>query len=268
MPSGPSIVALIPARSGSKRVPKKNIRRLGDHPLIAYTICAAQDAGIFGDVVVSTDSEEIAAIARHYGARVPELRPAELAGDLSPDIEWVEHALGILRDEGAEYDCFSILRITSPFRTAQTICRAWELFRHEAAVDSLRAVELCKQHPGKMWIVRSNRMTPLLPLGPEEQPWHSSQYPSLPVVHVQNASLEMARSRVVFDDRTIAGRVLMPLLTEGFEGFDINDEEDWELAEDLVRRDRASLPPVSTDPYRCLQPTAERLRGETVRGDN
>ena len=90
------VVALIPARSGSKRVPKKNIRVLGAHPLIAYSICAAKDAGIFDDVIVSTDSEEIAELARHYGASVPFLRAPEIAGDLSPDIEWVEDTLTCL----------------------------------------------------------------------------------------------------------------------------------------------------------------------------
>ena len=96
----PSVVAFIPARSGSKRVPGKNVRPLAGHPLIAYSIAAALDSGIFSAVVVSTDSEEIAEIARHYGADVPFLRPVEFAGDTSPDIEWLEHALTALREQG------------------------------------------------------------------------------------------------------------------------------------------------------------------------
>jgi CMP-N,N'-diacetyllegionaminic acid synthase len=88
-----SAVALIPARAGSKRVIDKNVARLGAHPLIAYTIAAARTSGIFDAVVVSTDSERYADVARHYGAEVPGLRPAEFAGDTSPDIEWVEHVL-------------------------------------------------------------------------------------------------------------------------------------------------------------------------------
>ena len=84
-----NIVALIPARSGSKRVPDKNIRPLAGHPLIAYTIAAALGSGIFSDVIVSTDSEHYAEIVKYYGAEVPFLRPAELAGDQSPDIEWL-----------------------------------------------------------------------------------------------------------------------------------------------------------------------------------
>ncbi|HET8774822.1 MAG TPA: acylneuraminate cytidylyltransferase family protein [Thermoanaerobaculia bacterium] len=238
------VVALIPARSGSKRVVGKNIRPLAGHPVIAYTIAAARGSGVFDDVIVSTDSEEYAAIARRYGASVPFLRPAGFAGDLSPDIEWVEYTLTRLRDEGQTFDCFSILRPTSPFRLPETIRRAWAQFRAAEGVDSIRAVEPCAQHPGKMWIVRGDRMVPLLPLTPREQPWHSSQYQALPQVYVQNASLEIAHTRVVFDGRTIAGDVLMPFLTEGYEGFDVNRPYDWRLAEELVESGQAVLPQI------------------------
>lgn len=245
----PSIVALIPARAGSKRVPGKNVRRLGQHPVLAYTLAAALDSGIFTDVIVSTDDEQYAAIAIHYGGSVPFLRPASFATDQSPDIEWVEHALTRFRDEGRRSDCFSLLRPTSPFRQAATIRRAWNQFLAEPDVDSLRAVERCRQHPGKMWIVCDGRMTPLLPKGPTGRPWHSSQTETLPEVYVQNASLEMAWSRVVFDGRTIAGQVIMPFFTEGFEGFDVNTREDWILAEHFVRCGEATLPAVRQKPW-------------------
>jgi N-acylneuraminate cytidylyltransferase len=244
-----SIVALIPARSGSKRVPDKNIRPLAGHPVIAYTIAAALGSGIFNDVIVSTDSKKYAEISDYYGAQVPFLRPAELAGDQSPDIEWVAYTLDQLYKDGRQYDCFSILRPTSPFRLPETIQRAWQTFIAQAGVDSLRAVEKCHQHPGKMWVVRGNRMMPLLPFGPAEQPWHSSQYPSLPEIYVQNASLEIARTKVVFEDKTIAGNVLIPFFTLNYEGFDVNSNYDWNLAEHLVKNDQAKLPAVSQTPY-------------------
>jgi CMP-N,N'-diacetyllegionaminic acid synthase len=257
----PSIVALIPARAGSKRVPDKNIRMLHGHPLITYTIAAALESEIFAAVLVSTDSERYAEIARYYGAQVS-IRPEEFAGDQSPDIEWVEYTLGRLREEGARHDCFSLLRPTSPFRQAETIRRAWQEFLAEEGVDSLRAVEKCKQHPGKMWVVRGRRMTPLLPLSPADQPWHSSQYPSLPEVFVQNASLEIAWTRVVFDSRTIAGQVVMPFLTRDFEGFDVNREEDWLLAEHWLRIGAARLPRLTQPPFDtglAVSGSAERM---------
>jgi N-acylneuraminate cytidylyltransferase len=245
----PNIVALIPARAGSKRIPDKNIRPLAGHPLIAYTISSALQSQVFSAVTVSTDSQLYGEIAGHYGAEVPHLRPEEFAGDFSPDIEWVEHALNQLRQDGREYDCFSILRPTSPFRLPDTILRAWRAFQEEEGVDSLRAVEKCKQHPGKMWVVRGNRMLPLLPLSPAEQPWHSSQYQSLPEVYAQNASLEIAWSRVVFEGRTIAGDVLMPFFTENYEGFDVNSEYDWNLAKHLVDSGQARLPSIPQAPW-------------------
>ena len=244
-----SVVALIPARAGSKRVPDKNIRSLSGHPLIAYTISAAVQSGIFSDVIVSTDSEHYADIARHYGAEVPFLRPQQLAGDVSADIEWLSYTLDRLSNEGREYDCFSILRPTSPFRLSQTIQRAWQGFLAEAGVDSLRAVEKCQQHPGKMWVLQGQRMVPLMPLYSSAQPWHSSQYQSLPEVYTQNASLEIAWTRVVSARNTIAGDVLMPFLTRGYEGFDVNSEYDWSLGEHLVNNAQAQLPPVTHFPY-------------------
>jgi len=249
MDTSPSIIALIAARAGSKRVPDKNIKILAGHPLMAYTIACALQSGIFSAVVVSTDSEHYADISRHYGAEVPFLRPREFAGDLSPDVEWVEFTLGELRRAGREYDCFSLLRPTSPFRQPATIVRAWDEFLREDGVDSLRAVEKCRQHPGKMWVVRGRRMLPLLPLTPENQPWHSSQYQSLPEVYVQNASLEIARTRVVFEGRTIAGNVLLPFFTQGYEGFDLNQPYDWRLAEELVASGQAVLPAVAQAPF-------------------
>jgi N-acylneuraminate cytidylyltransferase len=245
----PNIVALIPARSGSKRVPDKNIRPLAGHPLIAYSIAAALQSNIFKAVIVSTDSDRYADIARHYGAGVPFLRPAKIAGDTSPDIEWVTYTLRQLRNNGQDYENFSILRPTSPFRMPETIRRAWKEFLTQEGVDSLRAVEKCRQHPGKMWVVRGNRMMPLLPMGPAEQPWHSSQYPTLPEVYVQNASLEIAKTRIVFEGKTIAGNVLMPFFTKDVEGFDVNNEYDWQLAENMVEKGEAKLPDVSQPAY-------------------
>lgn len=240
-----SAVALIPARSGSKRVPDKNIRRLGDHPLLAYSICSALDSGVFDAVVVSTDSSRYADIARYYGAEVPFLRDPAIAGDTSPDIEWIQEMLTRLADAGRSYDCFSILRPTSPFRKAHTIQRAWQLFSSEQGVDSLRAVEPCAQHPGKMWVARGNRLLPLLPLSVDGTPFHSCQYAALPEILVQNASLEIARTSVALEGGTIAGETVVPFLTQDDEGLDINSPMDWKLCEMLIEQQEAVLPPVS-----------------------
>jgi CMP-N,N'-diacetyllegionaminic acid synthase len=239
----PSAVALVPARSGSQRVPGKNVLPLAGHPLIAYSIAGAQDAGIFTTVVVSTDSEEIAEIARRYGAAVPGLRPAEMSTATSFDIEWVEH---VMRDRDEEI--FAILRPTSPFRTGDTIRRAYErLVELGDRADSIRAVEPARQHPGKMWTLTDDGdlLEPLLPQPAGETPLHSRQYQALPKVYAQNSSLELAWSRVLDDPvPTISGGRVAPFFTDAAEGFSIDYPEDVELAERMLARGEAQLPPI------------------------
>lgn len=238
------IVALIPARSGSKRIPGKNLRVLQGHPLLAYSVRAALDSGVFDRVVVSTDDDATAAVARRYGAEVPFLRPAPLALDSSPDIEWVHHAIDTLQEQGYSVEVFSILRPTSPLRSAGVIRAAVQALLADEAADSLRAVERVSQHPAKMWVLDDvgSRMHPLLDDAGADPPWHSSAYQTLPVVYVQNASLEVARIRCVSAYGTIAGRAIMPWVMPAFEGFDLNSETDWIVLAALLERAEAVLP--------------------------
>ena len=175
---------------------------------MAYTIAAARRRAACSPPWSSRPTpSSTRTIARHYGAEVPFLRPAALAGDLSPDIEWVEHTLAALALRAARSTASASCGRRARSGSAETIQRArGSSFAARAGVDSLRAVEKCTQHPGKMWVVRGGRMLPLLPLGPAEQPWHSSQYQALPEVYVQNASLEIAWTRVVCGDRHDRGR--------------------------------------------------------------
>lgn len=242
-------IALIPARSGSTRIKNKNIRLINDHPLIAYSISSSVESCVFSDVIVSTDSQYYADIATHYGANVPFLRPVEYATSFSPDIEWIKYTLKKLKEDGKEFDCFCIIRPTSPFRSSKMIQNAWQLFISEVGVDSLRAVELCTQHPGKMWMIKGRRMVPLLPFENAGYPWHSSATQTLPHVYIQNASLEIAWTSVPFEKNSIAGDVVMPFLTEGYEGFDLNIEIDWQIAEEILRNDLAKLPSINKKPY-------------------
>jgi CMP-N,N'-diacetyllegionaminic acid synthase len=241
----PTAVALIPARAGSVRVPGKNVRELAGHPLIAYSIAAARAAGVFGDVIVSTDSPDIAAVAERYDAEVPGLRPAEMASATSPDIEWVRQSIGALADEGRTYEAFSILRPTSPFRGAETIRRAFDqLVALGDRADSIRAVRPCREHPGKMWTIDGDLMHPLLDQ-PEGVPYHSRQYQSLPPVYVQDSSLEIAWMRALTEHDSIAGERVAPFLTEGAEGFSIDYPHDWRLAEEMAASGEAELPAVA-----------------------
>ncbi|MBM31888.1 MAG: acylneuraminate cytidylyltransferase [Chloroflexi bacterium] len=247
-----NIVALIPARSGSKRIKNKNIKLLNGHPLIAYTIQSAINSEVFDEVIVSTDSKDIKKISEYYGAYVPFLRPSIYATDTSPDIEFVKHALEELSKLNKNYSQFSILRPTSPFRKARTIKRAFKLFSNSES-DSLRAVEKCLQHPCKMWTLDGEFIKPFVDLGfsgPHNQPLHSSQYPSLPEVLVQNASLEIANSNVIFEQNNISGSKIIPFFTKDDEGIDVNVEEDWIKAEIYLKSEKATLPKIFKKPFK------------------
>lgn len=218
------------------RVPGKNIRPLAGHPLLAYSIAAARESGLFDTIVVSTDSEEMAEVARRYGADVPGLRPEAMATSTASDIDWVEHELARLPD----FDAFSILRPTSPFRRGATIRRAWERLIAVPGADSVRAVRPVREHPGKMWRIEGELMVPLLEQVPGEVPTHSRQMAALPTVHVQDSSLEIAWTRIVAD-REIAGRRVVPFLTDAAEGFSIDYPDDWAEAERMAARDPSLL---------------------------
>jgi CMP-N,N'-diacetyllegionaminic acid synthase len=237
----PSTVALIPARSGSERVREKNVRPLAGHPLIAYAIAAARQAGVFDRVVCSTDSGKIAEVAQRYGADVPFLRPEEFATSTSPDIEWIRHALDQLEDH---YDLFAIVRATNPFRGPDVLRRGFEQLLATPEADSIRAVELVKQHPGKMWVLEGKLMRPLLDQSHLEVAWHAGQYQALPPIYVQNSSLEIAWTRVVSQTGTREGHAVAAFLTNGYEGFNIDDEEDWDRARRLLDTGAAELPDV------------------------
>lgn len=245
-----STVAFVPARSGSKRIPHKNIKNLGEHPMLAYSIVSAIESGIFDTVICATDDEKYAEIAQYYGAEVPFLRSKEIAGDKSPDIEWLHWILNALKEAGRSYDIFSILRPTNPFRQASTIRRAWDHFINDPQIDSIRAVEKCKQHPGKMWKIGGDRMSPLFPFEIDGTPWHSSQYANLPEVYIQNASLEISWAKNVLEKKLIAGNIVKPFISNGLEGFDVNDPEDFDLSELYIANKTGILQEIKIKPFK------------------
>jgi len=238
-----SVIALIPARGGSKRLPGKNTKLLAGHPLIAYTIAAAQQSKVFQQIVVSTDSDEATQIALSMGAGVIQ-RPAKYASDDSPDIEWVRHALmsQSIADEG--HECFAILRPTSPFRTAATIQRAWAEYERSPC-DSLRAVEVVKVNPHKMFYLNNCELIPILPTY-DVPPWHSRPTQTLPWVVQQNASLEFSKCSLVRDRLfpSITGPRIWGFLNPEPEGFDLNTVEEFEKAERMVASGEWRLPSV------------------------
>jgi CMP-N-acetylneuraminic acid synthetase len=254
------VIALIPARAGSKRVPGKNTRPLAGHPLIAYTIAAAQQSGVFSEVLVCTDYVAPETIAHQMGAfvyiRVP-------VWDSQPDVEWIREVLGQM----SRPESFAILRPTSPFRTAETIRRAFRLFHTpDGTHDSIRAVSVASENPYKMWTWQGAGypMKPLLQGTTEAGvPLHSAPSQAAPKVWLQNSSLEMAYTSNVEAHGSIAGRKVVPFFTTDAEGFSIDTEADWRRAEVLAAETPALLPPLGVA---GVQGMAETTQAPDPRG--
>lgn len=227
-------IAFIPARSGSKRLPGKNIRMLGGIPLLCHSVRAAWSSGVFEHVFLITDSADYLEIGMACGAESLGLRPASISGDDSPDIDWLTWALDQLESDGIVPEIVSILRPTSPFRSGSIICEAMRLFLDHPTADSLRAVSKSNIHPGKMWVLGNCYMQPLLPFNFNGVIWHSTQTAALPTVYFQNASLEIARHSSVRRTKSIAGEIVLPFVSGELDSLDINTESDFRYAEYLL----------------------------------
>jgi len=209
------ILALIPARGGSKSIPRKNLLMVGGKPLIAHSIEQALASRRITRTIVSTDDAEIADVARQYGADVPFMRPSDLAQDLSPDIDVFRHALGWLRDrEGYHCDLVVHLRPTGPVREAALIERAVQLMLATPEADALRSVGTAEQTPYKMWRIEGSYLRPLIELAgyPEA---HSMPRQKLPTAYWQNGYVDIVRPRTILELESMTGKVVLPFVVEG-----------------------------------------------------
>jgi CMP-N,N'-diacetyllegionaminic acid synthase len=231
------VLALIPARGGSKGLPRKNILGLDGKPVLAYSIETALAAETVTRTIVSTDDEEIAAVARAYGAEVPFLRPAELAQDDSLDVEVFEHALTRLeRDERYRPDLVVHLRPTNPLRRPEDVDGAVRLMLEHPGADSLRSVSRPLQTPYKMWRMDGEYLVPLL--GLEGVPdAHSRPRQSLPEIWWQNGYVDVVRPRTVLELHSTAGRHVLPFVVAD-PGVEIDDAHGLARAEERLRRRR------------------------------
>lgn len=239
MVAAPEVLAVVPARGGSKSIPGKNIRRFGGVPLIAYSIAAGQQSRQVTRVIVSTDSEEIAAVAREWGAEVPFLRPAELAMDHSLDLELFEHALRWLDEhEGYRPDLVVQLRPTTPLRPPDCVDRAVELMLSHPDADSVRSVVRSGQTPYKMWRLGPGEDAPMTPLLPDEglvEPYNMPRQ-QLPDVYWHVGHVDVFRPATVLDQHSMSGRRIYPLVIDDDYSVDIDHESDWRQAEGMLRR--------------------------------
>lgn len=226
------ILGVIPARGGSKGIPKKNIVPLAGKPLIAWTIEEAQKSRYITRLVLTTDDPEIAAVGQTYGVEIPFMRPAELAGDLVTDLPVFQHCLETLRQvEGYWPDLVVHLRPTAPLRQVHHIDSAIELLLAHPEADAVRTIMATDAHPMKMWRQEDARLVPYIPedvYGIQEA--YNRPRQSLPVAYFQNASVDVVRAEVIVEQDSMTGRHILGLEMSKADSVDIDSRIDLELA--------------------------------------
>ena len=230
------ILALIPARGGSKGIPHKNIREFAGFPLIAWSIAAGLQAKSVSRVIVSTDDENIAAIAREYGAEVPFMRPSDLAQDRTLDLPVFEHALKWLEDiEGYKPDHVVQLRPTSPIRPTDMIDSAVKILVEKPDADSVRGVVSAGQNPYKMWRFNGydKPLYPLLSVDGVPEPYNAPRQ-ILPQAYWQTGHIDAIRTTTITHKRSLTGDIVYPLVIDPRYTVDIDNLSDWEKYELLV----------------------------------
>jgi len=238
------VLALIPARGGSKSIPRKNIRDFAGHPLIAYSIAAARAAGTITRTIVSTDDIEIAQVARRYGAETPFIRPPEHSQDKTPDLPVFQHALRWLAEnENYHPDLVVQLRPTSPFRRVAHIDGCVQALTARPDADAVRTVCIPFQNPFKMWRIRSQDglMQPLgVELGVPGEPYNMPRQ-ALPDVYWQTGYVDAAWSRTILEKNSMTGERILPFVIDPSEWVDIDSPDDWRRAERLLQTSEVTL---------------------------
>lgn len=236
-----SSLGIIPARGGSKGIPGKNIKMLAGKPLIAWTIEAAKNADLLDRVIVSTDDEEIAKVAREYGAEVPFLRPKEISGDLATDVEFIDHALLFLKEkEGYEPDIVLRLPPTSPLRKAEHINMGIMTLVDTPSADASRPIVESPKHPYKFWVTKEG--SPFLRpfLGKEitgfDEP-HNLPRQLFPKVYMHTGAMDVIWVKTIKEQRSTSGKNLAYFFMDAESSCNIDSPVDFLIA-DTILKDR------------------------------
>lgn len=233
MVSHPEILAIIPARGGSKGIPGKNIKDFAGFPLIAYSIMAGLQSELVTRVIVSTDDETIANIARQWGAEVPFLRPKHLAKDNTLDLPVAKHCLDWIAVEEGDYpDILVWLRPTSPLRPRDCVDGAIRLLMDHPEADSVRGVVPAGQNPFKMWTIDENtrQLNPLLKVEGIQEPYNAPRQ-VLPNVYWQTGHIDVLWIKTLLEKDSMTGEVILPLMIDPHFTVDLDIPSDWEKAE-------------------------------------
>jgi N-acylneuraminate cytidylyltransferase len=253
------ILALIPARGGSKGIPRKNIRNFAGFPLLAWSIAAGRQSQSVTRVIVSTDDEEIAAVARRHGAETPFLRPAEFAQDHTTDLPVFEHALDWLAEnEGYEPEIVIQLRPTSPIRPKDCVDNAIHILLNHEEADCVRGVVPAGQNPHKMWRFagEGQPMKPLLEVEGIAEPYNAPRQ-ILPPVYWQTGHIDAIRVSTIKQKHSLTGDVIYPLVIDPRYTVDIDNLSDWAKYEALASSGLEIVTPGTT--FVAKRPMPEKI---------
>ncbi|HEY2982031.1 MAG TPA: acylneuraminate cytidylyltransferase [Anaerolineales bacterium] len=251
------ILAIIPARGGSKGIPRKNIRDFAGWPLIAWSIAAARQSDAVKRVIVSTDDEAIAGVARQFGAETPFLRPAEFGQDDSTDLPLFQHALKWLADnENYKPELVLQLRPTSPIRPRGLLDEAVQILRAHPEADSVRGVVPAGQNPYKMWRMSGKHgpLKPLLEVPGMAEPYNAPRQ-TLPPVYWQTGHIDAIRPAVILEGGSMTGGVIYPLVIDPRYTVDIDNLLDWARYEQLASSGGLDI----VSPGRARRPMPEKV---------
>ena len=230
----PDIIALIPARSGSKGIPKKNIKLLGEFPLIAYTIEAAKKSSLIDRVIVSTDSEEIAEISRKHGAEVPFLRPTEFSGDKSPDMDFILHALDWLKkNENTQPDLIVHLRPTTPLRDPALIDDAIKKIQSNEGATCLRSGHELAESPHKFFEIEDGFFVGLFPDDPRPE-YYNLPRQSFASAYHPNGYVDVIKPDYIRKSGKLHGPKILAFVTPV--SIEVDRTEDFEHLEHVIEK--------------------------------
>jgi CMP-N-acetylneuraminic acid synthetase len=225
-------LGVIPARGGSKSVPRKNIAPVHGKPLITYTIEAAQRSRLLTHFLVSSDDAEIMAVARQYGAPVPFIRPAELATDTAPSLPVVQHAVGEMeRMHGITYDYVVLLQPTTPLRLPEDIDAALEKLAATGADSVISVCDVGAYHPARMRQIVDDRLVEL----PIREPKEMARRQDLPPVYIRNGAIYAVKRDVVMLQNSMSGSDCRPYIMPEERSVNVDSKLDLLLAEILLR---------------------------------
>lgn len=260
MVANPEVLAIIPARGGSKGIPRKNIRDFAGFPLLAYSIAAGLRSEFVTRTIVSTDDEEIEAVAQSYGAEVPFLRPKDLAQDNTTDLPVLTHCLDWLKEKDNYFPEIVLwLRPTSPIRPKHLIDDAVRLLLEHPEGDSVRGVVPAGQNPFKMWEVDSStgQMKPLLNIPGINEPFNTPRQ-VLPDVYWQTGHIDALWVKTIREKNSMTGDIVFPLLIDPKYTVDIDLPEDWPLAERVLLKNHLDVIDPAKE-RRCFPQTIELI---------